>query len=85
MAQSAESLANFIEGLVEKHEDKYEKAKYSRLIRNIIDRSNTFLFLFALFDAHLTRRDTRLYLLRAIEAFLRIHLPSKQLSKLSEE
>lgn len=66
VAQSAESLAGFIEGLVEKHEDKYEKAKYSRLIRSILDRSHTFLFLFTLFDAHLTRRDTRLNLLRAI-------------------
>lgn len=85
VAVSVESLGGFIEGLVEKHEDKYEKAKYARLIRSILDRSHQFNFLFSLFDAHPLTHSTRLHLLRAIEALLRIHLPSKQQSKLSEE
>lgn len=82
---AAESFAGFIESLVEKHEDKYEKAKYAKLIRSVLDRSDLFLFLFQQFDAHPHRPSLQLHLLRSIEAFLRIHLPPKQTSKISEE
>ena len=79
-AQNAESLAGFIESLVEKHEDKYEKAKYARLVRMLLERSHTFLFLFAAAPpaACLPR-------LRCIDALLRAHLPTKPLSRLSHE
>lgn len=83
MALNAESFAGFVESLVEKHQDKYEKAKYSKLIGRLLDRSEAFLFLFAQFDAHLHHRTIRLHTLHALEAFLRIHLPAAPHSKLS--
>lgn len=44
--RNIESFGGFMESLVEKHEDKYDKAKYAKLIRLILEDGDIFLFLF---------------------------------------
>jgi ribosomal protein S10 len=85
VALNIESFAAFIESLVEKHEDKYEKVKYAKLIREILEQSDNFLFLFDQFESHQHNRTIKIETLHCLNAFLRLHLPSKNNSKISEE
>jgi hypothetical protein len=40
-----ESFCEFIDALVQKHEDKYEKSKYAAFIKKVSEQSQHFLFL----------------------------------------
>jgi hypothetical protein len=73
-----ESFAEFLEGLVEKHEDKYEKEKYSNLIKQIIVRADNFTFLIGLLEKYPNNHAIKTEALHCIEAYLRIHLPNKE-------
>lgn len=75
-----ESFAEFLEGLVEKHEDKYEKEKYSNLIKQIIVRAENFTFLIGLLEKYPNNHVIKTEALHCIEAYLRIHLPNKESS-----
>lgn len=40
-----ENVSELLESLVQKHEDKYEKAKYANMIRNMMKEINNLVFL----------------------------------------
>ena len=75
----------FIEALVEKHEDKYEKFKYAILLKNIIEHVDNFDFLLPRLEKHDCNRVIKTELLGCVHSYLKIHLPVKQGSNLYEK
>lgn len=76
-AADLESFSELMDTLLEKHEDKYDQAKYVPLLKELMTKTDYFIFLVEELDSKPTPRAQQL-LLRTVETYLKIFLPVKQ-------
>lgn len=71
---------------MQKHEDRYEKTKYSSLIRTLMAESfQDFGFLLHVLETYSKNSTIKSEVLHCIEAILRIHETAKPGSKIHEQ
>ena len=80
-----QNIGVIFESLLQKHEDKYERAKYASLVKSIVEDVGNFGYILKHLEKYNHNHRIKTQLLNCLYLYLKINIPVQQGSSIQEE